>query len=151
MEHLIAVIKSEDEIKADKYTEQLAAIHQKLIKTDSNILLSGVNELSKIICKLVPPGVQLITFIEKLIDGLLDVESHCSSASCLILNYCIKLRGAELKEQVENLIKHLYTKLSLIQNSQSKLGTLRTLRVLFQQHLNESLNVFLTFPIPCNK
>jgi hypothetical protein len=135
----------------EKLFEQLALTKQKLVKNDSTVLLNGVNELSKIICKLVPAGGQLIAFIEKLIDGLLDVESHCSSASCLLLNFCVKLRGSELKEHVENLIKHLYTKLSLIQNSQAKLGTLRTLRVLFQQHLNESLNVFLTFPIPCNK
>lgn len=54
-------------------------------------------------------------------------------------------------KKVENLIRHLYTKLSLIQNPQAKLGTLRTIRVVFQQHLTEALNVFLTFPIPCNK
>ena len=47
-----------------------------------------------------PPGEQLVKFIDKLIDGLLDVQSHCSSASCIFLNHCIKLRGGELKNQV---------------------------------------------------
>lgn len=131
--------------------ELLGGVKQKLIKNDSSILLIGVNELSKLLCKKVPSGEQLMVFIEKLIDGLLDVQSHCSSASCIFLNYCVKLRGNELKCHVENLIKHLYTKLGLIQNPQAKLGTLRTIRILFQQHLIEALNVFLTFPIPCNK
>ena len=105
----------------------------------------------QILCKQVPQGSQLLVFIEKLIDGLLDVQSHCSSASCIFLNYCVKLRAAELKSQVDNLLRHLYAKLSLIQNQQAKLGTLRTIRVLFHQHLVDALNVFLTFPIPCNK
>jgi hypothetical protein len=100
---------------------------------------------------MVPSNEQLNVFLEKLIEGLLDVQSHCSSASCIFLNYSIKLRGHELKVQVESIIKNLYTKLSLIQNPQAKLGTLRSIRVLFQQHLIESLNVFLSFPIPCNK
>lgn len=82
--------------------EQLQQIKLKLVKTDSTVLLSGVNELSKVLCKYVPTGQQLVVFIEKLIDGLLDVESHCSSASCLVLNYCVKLRGAELKDQVHD-------------------------------------------------
>lgn len=92
--------KKRSEDKIETLLEQLAQIRNKLIKTDSNVLLAGVNELSKLICKHIPPGQQLIVFIEKLIDGLLDVESHCSSASCLLLNYCVKLRGAELKDQV---------------------------------------------------
>lgn len=99
----------------------------------------------------VPSGDQLIIFIERLIDGLLDVQSHCSSASCIFLNYFIKSRGGELKDQVDNLIRHLYTKLSLIQNPQAKIGTIRTIRAIFQQHMVDSLNVILTFPIPCNK
>lgn len=63
----------------------------------------------------------------------------------------MKLRVNEMKENVESLITHLHTKLALIQNPQAKLGTLRTIRIIFQQHLVESLNVILTFPIPCDK
>jgi len=51
----------------------------------------------------VPAGDQLVKFIDKLIDGLLDVQSHCSSASCIFLNHCVKLRGGELKEQVSSI------------------------------------------------
>ncbi|CAF0812872.1 unnamed protein product [Brachionus calyciflorus] len=136
---------------SEDQTEALNNLKQNLVKNSPNILLPAVNDLSKILCKKVPGDEQLTTFIEKLIDGLLDVQSHCSSASCIFLNYCVKLRGLELKDYVDNLIRHLYTKLNLIQNSQAKLGTLRTIRVLFQQHLIEALNVILTFPIPCNK
>ena len=52
---------------------------------------------------------------------------------------------------MEGLITQLYSKLSSILNPQAKMGTLRTIRIIFQQHLVDSLNVFLTFPIPCNK
>ena len=78
----------------------LNLIKQKLTKNDSNILLSAVSDLAKQLCKIIQNTTQLITFIEKLIDGLLDIQSHCSSASCIFLNTCIKLRGNELKEHV---------------------------------------------------
>ncbi len=41
-----------------------------------------------------------MTFIEKLIEGLLDVQTNCSSASCIFLNYCVKLRVIELRDNV---------------------------------------------------
>lgn len=132
-------------------SESLNNLKQNLEKNSPNILLTSVNDLSKILCKKIPAGSQLIFFIENLIDGLLDIQSNCSSSSCICLNYCIKLRGPELKEYVDNLLRHLYTKLGSIQNSQAKLGTLRTIRVVFQQHLKDSLNVLLTLPIPCSK
>lgn len=84
----------------DKHFEQLSIIKQKLTKNDSNILLSAVSDLAKQLCKILQNVAQLITFIEKLIDGLLDVQSHCSSASCIFLNTCVKFRGGELKEHV---------------------------------------------------
>lgn len=49
------------------------------------------------------------------------------------------------------LIRNLYSKLAQIQNQQTKQGTLRTIRTIFQLHLVESLNVVLTFPIPCSR
>lgn len=62
-------------------------------------MLAGVNDLSKILCRKIPSD-QLILFIEKLFEGLLDVQSHCSSAACIVLHFCVKSRGNELKEQV---------------------------------------------------
>ena len=80
--------------------EQLVVFKQKLTKSDANVLLGAVSDMTKLLCKLVPAGGQLMEFIEKLIDGLLDVNSHCSSASCIFLNFCVKLRAVELKENV---------------------------------------------------
>lgn len=149
---LITYGENESLIKEqEKHFEQLNLIKQKLTKSDSNILLSAVSDLAKQLCKILPNVQQSMAFVEKLIDGLLDIQSHCSSASCIFLNTFIKMRGNELKDQVENIIRHLYSKLGLIQNQQTKQGTLRTIRIIFQQHLMESLNVILTFPIPCNK
>lgn len=148
------IIYSENESLIDdqqKHFDQLNSIKQKLAKNDSNILLSAVSDLAKQLCKILPNVAQTMAFVEKLIDGLLDIQSHCSSASCIFLNTCVKTRGSELKEHVENIIRHLYAKLGSIQNQQTKTGTLRTIRIIFQQHLSEALNVILTFPIPCNK
>lgn len=132
-------------------SESLNNLKQNLVKNSPSTLLSSVNDLSKILCKKIPAGDQLIFFIENLIDGLLDIQSNCSSSSCICLNYCIKLRGPELNDYVDNFLRHLYTKLGSIQNSQAKLGTLKTFRVIFQQHLINSLNVLLNLPIPCSK
>jgi len=89
--------------QSGKLFEQLLVFKQKLIKSDANILLGVVSDMTKILCKLIPPGKQLIEFVEKLIEGLLDVNSHCSSSVCIFLNYSVKLRAAELKENVINL------------------------------------------------
>lgn len=134
-----------------KLFEQLLVFKQKLTKPDNNVMLGVVNDLAKFLCKLIPSGKQLMKFIKKLIEGLLDVQDNCSSATCIFLNFCVKLRAAELKDDVETIITQCYHKLGLIQNPQAKLGTLRTIRVLFQNHLVTSLNVILSFPIPCNK
>lgn len=82
--------------------EQLKAIQvcgEKLLKNDPNLLLNAVNDLSKVLCPRIPND-QIVQFIEKLIEGLLDVQSHCSVASCIVLKHCVKLRGAELENQV---------------------------------------------------
>ena len=131
---------------------RLVDIKAKLVKNEINLLLSAVSDLGKLFCKRVASGEQLVRFVDKLVDGLLDTQTSCSSAACLLLNYCIKLRGTELREHVvEMLLRHLYAKLASIQNPQAKVGALRTIRVVFQQHLTLSINVLLTFPIPCNK
>ena len=88
-------------VDQDKHFEQLNLTKQKIAKNDSNILLSAVSDLAKQLCKILPNVAQLISFTDKLIDGLLDIQSHCSSASCIFLNTCVKLRGPELKEHVK--------------------------------------------------
>lgn len=88
-------------VDQDKHFEQLNLTKQKIAKNDSNILLSAVSDLAKQICKILPNVAQLISFTDKLIDGLLDIQSHCSSASCIFLNTCVKLRGPELNEHVK--------------------------------------------------
>jgi hypothetical protein len=46
------------------------------------------------------PTKQLIPYIDKLIEGLLDIETHCSSAACIFLVNCIKLKGGDLSDHV---------------------------------------------------
>ncbi len=46
-----------------------------------------------------PPD-QLMPFLDQLLVGLLDVQSHCSSAACVVLHHIIKTHGGELHSQV---------------------------------------------------
>jgi len=155
IESLLVAVATYNKLEGDKLKEELDSlkiiqvIREKLLKDEPNLMLTAVTGLAKVLCKRIPSD-QLVSFIEKLFEGLLDLQSHCSSAACIVLHYCIETRGTELKAQVDNFIRHLYSKLSLIQNAQAKAGSLKAIRTLFKQHLIEALNVVLTFPIPCN-
>ena len=54
------------------------------------------------------PADQLVPFTDSLYDGLLDVQSHSSSAACVVLNTMFKTRGGELYRDVsESVVKNV--------------------------------------------
>ena len=80
--------------KLKDWHEQLKAINiweEKLLKNDFNLLLNAITELLKILFIRVPND-QVVQFIEKLIEGLLDVQSHSLEAAYLVLKHCVKIR-----------------------------------------------------------
>ena len=79
--------------KIKKYTGYLHCLFLFKLPTDSIPLPFSLNlqGLSKKI-----PSAQLKSFIYMLIEGLLDIQSHCSSGSCVVLNAMLKNRGTEL-------------------------------------------------------
>ena len=106
---VLCVYKKLEGEKLKEEHEQLKAINmcgEKLLKNDSNLLLNAITELSKILCIRVP-NYQVVQFIEKLIEGLLDVQSHSSVAACLVLKHCVKIRGSELENQVKYILLSL--------------------------------------------
>ena len=120
---MLKVLCVYNKLEGDKLKEEqesLKAINvcgEKLLKNDPNLLLNAVNELSKVkvqflkfkyflifnlkvLCIRIPND-QIVQFIEKLIEGLLDVQTHCSVSACLVLKHCVKIRGTELENQVK--------------------------------------------------
>jgi hypothetical protein len=99
---VLCVYKKLEGEKLKEKHEQLKAINicgEKLIKNDSNLFLNAITEFLKILCIRVP-NAQVVQFIEKLIEGLLVVQSHSSGAACLAFKHCVKIRGSELENQV---------------------------------------------------
>ncbi|XP_076448959.1 maestro heat-like repeat-containing protein family member 1 isoform X1 [Babylonia areolata] len=132
----------------DQMVDALPMLKDRLQKkTDPNVLFSIVNDLSKVVAKKVSSD-QLYPLIESLQEGLMDCQSHSSSGACVVLNGLMKQRGNELYEKVSELLKNLHDKLSRIQFSMTKTGTLRTLRTLASHHLAPFLTALLQYPVP---
>lgn len=65
----------------------------------SSVSISSIYVNVQVLAKKLPAD-QLNPFIYRLMDGLIDVESHSSSGACVVLNSFCRLRGAELTDEV---------------------------------------------------
>ncbi|GFN92402.1 maestro heat-like repeat family member 1 [Plakobranchus ocellatus] len=131
----------------DQMVDALLTLKDRLKKSDSNVLFGVVNDLSKVISKKLPAG-DLVPLLETLQQGLLDSQTHSSSGACVVLNGIMKMRGADIRPQVETFLLGLYEKLCEITCEQTKTGTLRTIRTMATHHLIPTLNSLLTYSVP---
>ncbi|XP_038067311.1 maestro heat-like repeat-containing protein family member 1 isoform X2 [Patiria miniata] len=131
----------------DPVIEALTVIRERAAQTDPNVLYSLVNDLSKALAKKIPSE-QLKPFIYMLIEGLLDVQSHCSSGACVVLNTMLKTRGTELVVDVDEMIGAIHFKLINISYQQTRTGTLRAVRTLASNHLSNVVDTLLKYPLP---
>ncbi|KAH9515723.1 Maestro heat-like repeat-containing protein member 1 [Bulinus truncatus] len=131
----------------DPMVDALPTLKERLKKSDPNVLFSVINDLSKVIAKKLPADC-LIPFIETLMQGLLDRQSHSSSGACVVLNGIMKLRGGDIRSKVEVFLETLYEKLCQIQCPQTKTGTLRIIRTMATHHILATLTALLTYPLP---
>lgn len=52
----------------------------------------------------------LSSFVQTLLEGLTDCQSHSASGSCVVLNSIVRIRGQELKKDVSfTVVKFLKT------------------------------------------
>ncbi|XP_063951706.1 maestro heat-like repeat-containing protein family member 1 [Lytechinus pictus] len=79
----------------DKMVEALSVLRGRSTTTDAQALFSIISDLSKALARRIPSE-QLEGFVFLLIEGLLDIQSHCSSGACVVLNTILKSRGTEL-------------------------------------------------------
>ncbi|RUS75918.1 hypothetical protein EGW08_016306 [Elysia chlorotica] len=131
----------------DQMIDALPTLKERLKKSDPTVLFSVVNDLSKVVSKKLPAA-DLVPLLETLQQGLLDSQTHSSSGACVVLNGIMKLRGAEVRPQVESFLQNLYEKLCEITCEQTKTGTLRTIRTMATHHLIPTLTSLLTYPVP---
>ncbi|ESO87809.1 hypothetical protein LOTGIDRAFT_234834 [Lottia gigantea] len=131
----------------DQMIDALPTLKDRLRKSDPSILFSVINDLSKVIAKKLPAE-HLEKFIDVLQDGLLDNQSHSASGACVVLNGFMKLRGGEIGSTVEKTLENLYDKLCIIDNQQTRTGTLRTIRTLASHHLLTVLKALLNYKLP---
>lgn len=90
----------------------------------------------------------LPSFVETLLEGLSDSQSHCASGSCVVLNSIVRIRGQELRKDVVVLVKDIHSKLQHITHAQTRTGTLRVFRTLASHHLVPVMTAILEFPLP---
>ncbi|XP_033626005.1 maestro heat-like repeat-containing protein family member 1 isoform X2 [Asterias rubens] len=131
----------------DPVVEALASLRTRAQQTDPNMLYGLVNDLAKGLSKKIPSA-QLKSFIYMLIEGLLDIQSHCSSGSCVVLNAMLKNRGTELIVDVGEMIAAIHFKLINIKCQQTRTGTLRAVRTLATNHLANVMDTLLKYPLP---
>nr|XP_022339324.1 maestro heat-like repeat-containing protein family member 1 isoform X2 [Crassostrea virginica] len=131
----------------DAMIDALPTLKERLAKGDPSVLFSVINDLSKVIAKKMPSD-QLHSFLEVLQEGLLDPQSHSSSGACVVLNGMMKIRGAEILKQVDNIVTSLHSKLASIDFAQTRTGTLRSIRTLAAHHLSAVLKTLLNYQLP---
>lgn len=121
-----------------------------LLSTESNfddpeILASSTNQLSKCIAQRFQVNdSQLILFIKSVFDGLMDPQTLSSTGSSLVLNELMKLKGSELKENIEYLVDEFEKKLSKLSYEQTRQITLKAFCSLAFHHLSSIIKVILT-------
>jgi hypothetical protein len=82
----------------EKKASQIQNLKVDITKNESN--LTHIYELSKILCNTVTSFDDLFKFIDIIIYGLLDTQVQSSIAACIFLNYLVKTRANEIKNQV---------------------------------------------------
>ncbi|CAH1269548.1 MROH1 [Branchiostoma lanceolatum] len=131
----------------DQMVEALTTLKERVVKDDPQVLFSVVSDLAKVLVKKVPTD-QLLPFLDRLLQGLIDVHPHASSGACVVLNSMVKTRGSSLHQQVRDVIDALHVKLGEITVEQTKKGTLRTVRTMATHHLVGVANALLNKPLP---
>ena len=120
------------------------------LETESNfhdleILASSTNQLSKCIAQRFQVNdPQLILFIKSVFDGLMDPQTLSSTGSSLVLNELMKLKGSELKENIEYLVDEFEKKLSKLSHEQTRQITLKAFCSLAFHHLSSVIKVIIT-------
>jgi len=147
---LLISAKYEGKGDSDQYISALSSLKEKVIKPDSTLMFSVINDLAKVFNKKIPPD-QLSSFLEGLMDGLLDTQAFSSSGACVVINSLLKARGSELHSQVDKFYGLLYVRLSEIQNAQTKTGTLRAMRTLVSHHMFKAIGLLLDDPLPLSE
>ncbi|XP_019641769.1 PREDICTED: maestro heat-like repeat-containing protein family member 1 isoform X1 [Branchiostoma belcheri] len=131
----------------DQMVEALTTLKERVVKDDPQVLFSVVSDLAKVLVKKVPTD-QLLPFLDRLLQGLIDVHPHASSGACVVLNSMVKTRGSSLHQQVRDVVDALHVKLGEITVEQTKKGTLRTVRTMATHHLVGVANALLNKPLP---
>lgn len=131
----------------DELVDALPTLKKRAAEDDANILFSVANDLSKVVAKKLQNDL-LPSFVETLLEGLSDSQSHCASGSCVVLNSIVRIRGQELRKDVVVLVKDIHSKLQHITHAQTRTGTLRVFRTLASHHLVPVMTAILEFPLP---
>lgn len=129
--------------------EAVPTLKERLRKSDSNIMLTAVSDLSKILVRKMPTG-HLLAFLDTLYAGLLDAQSHGSAAACVTLNTLFKVRAQELLHEVSEILHRLFDIIPQIAFDQTKSAVLRAVRTLAQSHLAPALATITEQPLLWN-
>lgn len=131
----------------DELVDALPTLKQRAAEDDANILFSVASDLSKVVAKKLQSDF-LSSFVQTLLEGLTDCQSHSASGSCVVLNSIVRIRGQELKKDVGFIVKNIHPKLEHITHVQTRTGTLRVFRTLASHHLVPVITALLDFPLP---
>lgn len=131
----------------DKLIDALSILKDRADSDDASNLFSLCNDLSKVLCKKIA-GVYLWPTVQVLLEGLVDYQGYSSSGACVVLNNIFKTRGSALSEQLPEILDGLYAQLAHIDNPQTRTGTLRCMRTLCHQYLQQTMTHLLDKPLP---
>lgn len=131
----------------DTLVEAIAKLVERASKTESSQQFAVVNDLAKVLAKKID-GDDLYDLIQPLLEGLLDHEASSASGACVVVNGLFRLRGAELADEVDDMIDMLKVKVEAIDNERTQTGIYRAIRTLATHHLGTVMKKLLSYDYP---
>lgn len=125
----------------------LKELRDGLLVPELNKQFGLIHGMAQVLSKLLPVP-ELSNLLNGCIRGLNDTQTSSTAGVCVVINGVIKLRGADLKPHVSDLVRGFYSAMPAIKHEQTMNGTLHAVRSLATHHLIPVVNELLLAPQP---
>ncbi|XP_064410089.1 maestro heat-like repeat-containing protein family member 1 isoform X3 [Latimeria chalumnae] len=131
----------------DEMVENLQTLRTELAVPDNAVFFRVCCDLANVISKRLPQD-QLTPLLYLLFEALVDPQTHCARAACVIVNNLVKTRGGRLHEQVPGILEVISLRLQLVSDESVRSAATQTISLLATHHLDLVVSNLLTYPLP---
>lgn len=147
LDHLLKNKSNPEETPMPEALLPLKELRDGLLVPELNKQFGLIHGMAQVLSKLLPVP-ELSNLLNGCIRGLNDTQTSSTAGVCVVINGVIKLRGADLKAHVSDLVRGFYSAMPAIKHEQTMNGTLHAVRSLATHHLIPVVNELLLAPQP---